>query len=228
MIAIIGAMQVEIEGLLSSTKNKKNITIADTIITTGKLNGASVAICRSGIGKVHAAVAATAMLLKLPKINLMINLGVAGGIKKGIKQGDFVVAKESIQHDVDLSGEGLPIGLVEGREDRSFYSDKTAVQKICAVLKNLNYTHTAGTIVSGDQFIHDKNKVNWLKEEFAADAVDMETAIIAHVCSLFKVPFLAVRSMSDNADGGAIEDYHEFVKKAAERSISAVKAFVGE
>ena len=226
MIAIIGAMEIEIAGLVKKMTGAKEISKGKISVTVGKLNGKDVAVCKCGIGKVHAAAAAAFILERFNKIKLVINLGVAGGIKPGIKQGDFVAASAAVQHDYDHTPDGLIIGQVAGYDNREFICDKAAAEKMCKILKKLGYTHEYGVIASGDQFIESKEKSAWLYKEFNAYAVDMETAAIAHVCDMFNIPFLGVRSISDNADGGAVEDFYSFAEKAAERSISAVCAFL--
>jgi len=227
MIGIIGAMEIEIAGLVKKLTGAREITAGKLTITTGRFGRADVAVCRCGIGKVHAAAAATLMIERFPEIALVINLGVAGGIKPGIKQGDFVVAAEAVQHDYDLVAEGLTKGQVAGYEKTGFDSDSNAVQKMCATLEELGYAYEKGIIASGDQFIWNKEKAAQLYSEYGAYACDMETAAVAQVCEMLGKKFLGVRSMSDNADGGAVEDFFDFALKAAERSVAAVCAFIG-
>ena len=55
-------------------------------------------------------------------------------------------------------------------------------------------------------------------------SVDMETAGIAHVCYVNKVPFAILRSISDGE--GASMDYATFAEKAALQSILVVIDFI--
>jgi len=226
MIGIIGAMEIEIASLVDILTEKKEITVGKLLFTHGKYSGKEVVVVKCGIGKVFAASAATAMILTFPNIKLIINLGVAGGLHPALKQGDFAVAQHSVQHDYDLTPEGLPIGNVAGYDNRNFACDKTAVQNMCSVLEAENFIHKKGVIVSGDQFIACDKKTAWLKKEFSAIACDMETASIAQVCDLFSIAFLGVRAISDNASEGAALDFNAFCAQAAKRSIAAVKQFL--
>jgi len=183
-------------------------------------------VVKCGIGKVFASMAASVMISHFKGITLVINLGVAGGIEKDLCQGDFAVAFSSIQHDYDLSPEGLPVGNVAGYTKREFASDTSAAQKMCRVLGDAKYAYKMGVIVSGDQFIACGKKTAWLKNEFNAIACDMETGAIAHVCDILGVPFLGVRAISDNADDGAALDFNAFCTEAAKRSIYAVSEFL--
>ena len=226
MIGIIGAMEIEIAGLIQRLNGTKSVSVGKIAFSQGKIAGRSVVVCLSGIGKVHAAAAATVMSERFAGIGLIINLGVAGGIMPGIRQGELVVATEAVQHDFDAVAEGYPKGRVAGYQKTGFDSDPSAVEKMCAVLENRGFRYHKGIIASGDQFIWDKQKARALYTEFGALACDMETAAIAHVCDLFGKKILGIRSISDNADGSAAEDYQAFAEKAAQRSITAVEDFI--
>ena len=226
MIAIIGAMEVEIAGVVSKITELQVVKSGKLQVARGKIGGKEVAVCRCGIGKVNAAAAASFMIERFKDITLVINLGVAGGIKSGIRQGDFVVASAAVQHDYDLSPDGSPVGRVAGYESHEFTCEREAADKMSQALTALGYTHYRGVIASGDQFINCKQKCHDLSTQFRAYACDMETAAIAHVCDLFGKKFLGVRAMSDNADGTAIDDFYTFMQKAAERSIAAVCRFL--
>ena len=226
MIGIIGAMEIEIAGLIKKMTDVKKIKSGKISVFTGKIGDKAVAAARCGVGKVSAAAVAAFLTERFKALGLIINLGVAGGIKPDIKQGDFVVASAAVQHDYDLTPDGYIIGTVEGYANREFTCDQAAADKMCQILKKLGYAFQRGVIASGDQFIKSKEKSAWLREEFNAYACDMETAAVAHVCDIFGKKFLGVRSMSDNADGGAIEDFYAFAEKAAARSINAVCAFL--
>jgi adenosylhomocysteine nucleosidase len=75
-----------------------------------------------------------------------------------------------------------------------------------------------GRIVSGDTFVAESKKINWLRETFNSECTEMEGAAVAHVCFLFKIPFVIIRSISDKANGNAKTDFQEFVKLAAKNS----------
>jgi len=226
MIGIIGAMQVEIEGLVKKVKGRKEFRVGELLFVKGTIADKGVVICRCGIGKVNSAMAASVMICFFKDVSLVINLGVAGGLDEALKQGDFVVGSNSIQHDFDLTVEGLKMGQLSGRNERAFLSCEAAVSRMAAVLDTLGYSYKLGTIVSGDQFIACNKRTAWLSSEFSALACDMESAAIAHVCSVLQVPFLAVRAISDGASDGAFMDFSQFVEIAAARSILAVEGFL--
>jgi len=226
MIAIIGAMAIEVDGLIKKIKELKVKHIGNLKCYYGTIGKKQVVVVRCGVGKVYSSLAATALLTMHKNISLVINLGVAGGVSKSLNQGDFAIGLNSIQHDYDLSPDGLPIGQVAGRDKKEFNCDFKESASVALILKKLGYTYETGTIVSGDQFINCKDKVAWMRSEFNAIACDMETAAIAQVCEVFNKPFLSLRSISDNADGSAAIDFNEFCSEAAARSIEAVSRFL--
>jgi adenosylhomocysteine nucleosidase len=77
-------------------------------------------------------------------------------------------------------------------------------------------------VVSGDQFVSDKAKKQWLVDNFAGYCTEMEGAAIAHAAYLNKVPFLIIRAISDKADDSATVDYPTFEAKAIEHSVKLI------
>ena len=77
-------------------------------------------------------------------------------------------------------------------------------------------------MVSGDQFISDKDKKDWLIDKFEGYCTEMEGAAIAQTAYLNKIPFLIIRAISDKADNSAGIDYATFEAKAIEHSVNLV------
>ena len=92
-IGIVGAMAQEVEILSQLMTDKKETKVASAVIFEGKINGKEIALLQSGIGKVAAAIGATA-LLQLAKPDVVLNTGSAGGVAKGLKVGDIVISDE--------------------------------------------------------------------------------------------------------------------------------------
>ena len=89
-IGIIGAMEEEVTLLRDKIENRQTISLGGCEIYTGQLNGTEVALLKSGIGKVAAALGAT-LLLEHCKPDVIINTGSAGGLAPTLKVGDIVV-----------------------------------------------------------------------------------------------------------------------------------------
>lgn len=216
-IGIIGAMEEEIEYL----KNKADIISAKNIIGLdfymGTMNGNSVVLVRSGIGKVNAALC-TQILIDMYAVDCIINVGVAGAVEKDLEIGDIVISSDAVEHDFDTSPLGDPVGFISRMNITYFKADRelieTAMETAARILPNAKIKE--GTIASGDQFIADSSKRNYIKTSFGADCAEMEGAAVAHACYLNKLPFVIIRSISDKADDSSNSDYPSFFKKSAE------------
>ena len=220
---IIGAMDVEVESIAANMQNVGHKVVSGIPFSIGTLNGRPVVLARCGIGKVNAAICAQIMLSTFG-VNEMINTGVAGAVAKGIKQNDIVIAERFVQHDVDTSAIGDPVGFVSTINKVYFDTDKGITSRLKAAIGNKARTHI-GTVATGDQFIADKKAGKKIHERFNASACDMEGGAIAQVCALAGVPFGAVRCISDSADEKAHMDYPEFAAKAAATCASMVMEY---
>jgi adenosylhomocysteine nucleosidase len=222
ILGIIAAMDEEIENILSSLKIERKEIKARMEFSFGEYNGNHLVVVRSGIGKVNAAIC-TQILIDDFKVDKIINVGIAGGTKENIMPGDVVIAESLVQHDMDTTFFGDKIGQIPRLDVFEIKCDKELVliaKGICD-LKN-SHDSFVGRVVSGDQFVHENKRLKWLNEEFGALACEMEGASIAQVCYLNKIPFVVIRSISDNAILGIHMDYEKFKTAAIENSTNII------
>ncbi len=224
MIGIICAMDVEAESFKSLMVDVTKKTISGTDFICGNLWGKKTVLAVSGVGKVNAAICAEAMILNFSP-SFIINSGVAGGLEPSLKICDIVVATNVVQHDMDTSPLGDPVGFISGIDIVKIPCD----QKISGALKTAadeaNIKCLLGTIASGDQFINNNERRNFIFDTFGAFACEMESAAIGHVCYKNAVPFCAIRSISDNADCDSPLSYNEFVKIAVQNFVRVMNIF---
>lgn len=223
MIGIIGAMDEEVALLLEKMDIEKKEKKASMEFNCGKLNNKEIVVVTCGIGKVNAAIC-TQILADDFHVDYVINVGIAGGIGENIYPGDIVVAENLVEHDMDTSALGDKIGQIPRLDTFDFVCDKKLVQiakKACESFTERNCF--SGRIVSGDQFIADVEKIKWLNSEFNALACEMEGASIAHVCYLNNIPFVVIRSISDNANNGAHIDFQKFKAIAVKNSTTILE-----
>jgi adenosylhomocysteine nucleosidase len=215
MIAIIGAMLEETNEVLKRMSRLHETTIDGCLFHQGTLNGKEVVVLLSGVGKVEAAIS-TVVCLKNFKIEGIINIGTAGGLRDEQEVLDVVVSTNAAYHDFDLSAFGEPSGLATSRY--VFKADPGYIEAFGKVIGTAR--HWIGTIVSGDQFVADPIHVAQIKKAFPeAICVEMEGAAIAHTASRFNVPFVILRSLSDIA--GKHENamaFEEYMVKASAHS----------
>lgn len=225
-IGIIGAMDIEVSELIEFMKNIKKDTVSSITYYEGTLQGKDVVVAKCGVGKVHAAVCAQTMILKYEP-DVIINTGVAGSLNSKLDIADLVISDNVVQHDMDTSGLGDPIGLISGVNLISIPCSRALVEKIEKSAKTIENTNViVGTIASGDQFICNQDKRDYIVKHFDALCAEMEGAAIGHVCYLNKVDFCIVRAISDKADGSAHMDFPTFTKIAAKKSTQLINTFL--
>lgn len=227
MIGIICAMTVEAEAIRASLDNAKTEKVSGIEFTSGTLYGKDIVLAVCGIGKVFAAICTEAMILRYSP-SLIINSGVAGTLTDKLSIGDIAIATSLVQHDMDTSALGDPVGLVSGINKIYFDADERAVAVFEKVATSLGAGHLLGTIASGDCFMSDTERKNTVRDRFNAIACEMEGAAVAHVAYVNGIPFAVLRAISDSASGDAQMEYPKFVKMAAERSHKIIDAFVKE
>ncbi len=226
LIGIIGAMDIEIEGLCAILTSAKNVEIGGIAFTTGKLGLQKVVIAKSGIGKVFAAICTQTMINEFSP-DMIVNTGIAGTLNEDVGILDVVVANRTVQHDMDISSlDDVPVGLIPAFDDVYLNCDDDIAKRISRAATSLGIRNIIGTVASGDQFIADAKKKEWIKNTFSADACEMEGAAIGQVCTFRKTPFCIVRTISDGGNEAANMDYPKFAKLAADQSVKIVRAFV--
>ncbi|MBD5177321.1 MAG: 5'-methylthioadenosine/adenosylhomocysteine nucleosidase [Bacteroidales bacterium] len=217
-IAIIVAMDKELNLLLPHISEPKNVSLNGFDFHTGELGGHKVVVCKCGIGKVNAAVGALTLIENFHPA-LVINTGVAGGTgatEHPAQVLDVVLADRIAYHDV-WCGPGTEPGQAAGCPA---YFECPLPADLCSRLGARR-----GLIASGDIFVTEPSDLQRILNVHPdALAVDMESAAIAHVCYLKSVPFVALRVISDTpgAEGNAAA-YTDFWTAAPRRTFECVE-----
>lgn len=224
---IIGAMEQEVTLLRDKIENRQTLTLAGCEIYTGTLNGVDVALLKSGIGKVSAALGTT-LLLQLCKPDVVINTGSAGGLASTLKVGDIVVSDEVRYHDADVTAFGYEPGQMAGCP-AAFKADDKLITAAEQCISQLGLNAVRGLVVSGDAFINGAAPLARIRSTFPqAVAVEMEATAIAHVCHQFNTPFVVVRAISDVADQESHLSFDEFLVVAAKQSSLMVETLLAQ
>ncbi len=220
-IGVIGAMTVEVKGLIAQMENDRTQETAGLVFHRGLLGGVDCVVAKCGAGKVNSAVCAQVMITQYAP-RLVINVGVAGGMDVGI--GDLVVASQCVQHDFDTTPLGEPqsqLTICRGEGEESFVmlnSDQAASALLLEEARQIYGGAHLGVIATGDSFVADPAKGRQLRRQFGAKAVEMEGASIAQACYMNSVPFAILRAISDNANDDSPADFPAFVQACAEKS----------
>ena len=216
-IGIMGAMREEIAPILELVDEiDTEIDYAKNRYYKARYDGVSLIIAYSKIGKVNSALTAATMIEKFG-IDILLFSGVAGAINENLHIGDLIIATKLCQHDLDITAFGHPYGYVP--ESKVFVETNERLNSIARnVAKKLNKKLLSGVIATGDQFIADAKKKEWIKETFQADAIEMEGASVGFVCDSLGVPFFVLRAISDSADMDAGFDFDKFLETSAKES----------
>jgi adenosylhomocysteine nucleosidase len=190
------------------------------------LHSDDIILCRSGVGKVNAAAAATRMIME-NRPDCIISTGCAGGLAPDVNVMDIVVGSQTCYHDVDC-GEGFAPGQIMGMPER-YDADASLYAKAMGLSAPAGSKIVGGLICTGDTFCTRKEQTDVIMERFPqAAAVDMESAAIAQVCHLYQVPFISFRIISDSANGDTsrLNEYNDFWGEVAGRSFGIFEQFI--
>ena len=150
--------------------------------------------CAGGVSKVNAAMAAEIFCLKFG-VDLIVNAGVAG-CATDLPTGSLVVASEFVQHDVDTTAVGDPIGLVSTVNQVVFPTWKP--ERCVELLRELDTPAVTGRVATGDWFATGGDRARWIANTFSPLLVEMEGCAIAQVCHRNGVRFVSIKSVSDH------------------------------
>lgn len=222
MIAVIAAMDAEVNAITAIMAQKEEIQKASISFYQGKLCGKTILVMKSGVGKGNAAMATTVLLTQFA-IDKVVNIGTAGGLNAKQQILDAVVSDRVVQHDFDTSA-------IDGKTGIGLYfdADPQLKDECMMALQQIGARTHHGVIASGDQFIAHQAQLDHLLKRFPdAICAEMEAGAIAQVCSHYKVPFVVLRSLSDIAcASNSHMDFATYVTHAAKRSAKFMDAFM--
>lgn len=224
MIGIIGAMEKEVHLLRDKMEGMTEKKIGIVRFYQGMLWGKETCLALCGIGKIHAALCAQAMILHFAP-EAIINIGVAGALEESLDIGDVVIGAYGVQHDMDTTAFGDPLGCIPEINIVELPCEKTLMAAMEKAADEQGLHHITAGIATGDQFISALEKKQMLASHFGAAACDMEGAAIAQVCYEMQVPFGEYRGISDEThDTG--REYLLNMQDAAKASARLICEFV--
>jgi len=228
-IAIMGAMVEEVnpfltvsehEPLLKYFKKHNDVEYAGNLYHEATYKDLEIVLGYSKIGKVFSALTAATMIEHFG-CDMLLFTGVAGAVNPELKIGDLIAATQLCQHDLDITAFGHPHGYVP--EGKVYIEPSRELLKIAKeVAEDRGIELKGGIVATGDQFIADPERKEWIARTFDADAIEMEGAAVAVVCDALEVPFFVLRAISDAADMDAAFDFDEFLKHSSQVSSSFI------
>ncbi len=243
----MGAIPQEINGVVNLLTNKQEHKIGRRSYFTGELNNQKVVVVFSRVGKVAASATVTTLILEF-KVSELIFTGVAGGIHTDVKIGDIVLGQSLIQHDMNAQPL-FPAYEIPMLGKAYFEADSSQLEvATTAILEILEEQHLhnvisekdldkfnihqpqlhVGLIGSGDLFFSTNSQKEKLQQNLPEMlCVEMEGAAVAQVCYEFDIPFIIIRTISDDADDHSTLDFNSFIEKISNvYSIEIIKNII--
>lgn len=216
-IGVICAMEMEREHLSGMLENKTEEKAGAFSFLCGSYGGKAVILGLSGIGKVNAALCAQALILRFAP-DAIINSGVAGSLSPDLEILDIALSTALVQHDMDTSPLGDPVGWLSGPDRVEIPGDESLLRAAQTAAGDLGLHALPGIIASGDQFIATREQKERIITAFHPLACEMEGAAVAQAAWLHHTPVLVLRAISDSFSGKNEMDYARFAPQAAEQS----------
>ena len=190
MIGLAYALEGEIRSILKTASPKLLETVSGVKIY--EIEPDLLAYV-GGVGKVNAAMSAQ-LFLDRYRPDWIVNAGVAGSFLD-LPIGTIVLAKDFVQHDVDTTAMGDPIGMVSTVDRVDFPT--TEPERLSALLTALGTEHQVGRVATGEVFMTKGSRADWVAKTFSPTLCEMEGGAIAQVCLRNGVKFTALKSVSD-------------------------------
>ena len=218
LTGLLYAMKGEIESLLPPEAQPER-TVAG--VPFYRIREDVVACC-GGVGKVNAAMACQ-LFIDLYHPGRIVNVGVAGCFEN-VPIGTLVLAEKFMQHDVDTTAIGDPIGLVSTVNRVEFPTAEPELAR--AAMDRTGLPYRVGSVATGEWFATECDRARWIADTFHPLLIEMEGGAAAQVCLRNDVPFLALKSVSD-----CVLEHHDFYfnfPQAMKDLNRAAMAFVDE
>lgn len=231
-LLILGALARETEPIAAELAERTSILVLGLPAIEGKLDGRSVVVATTGVGKVNAAMT-TSLLVERYSPAAVLFTGIAGALDPQLDPGDVVIGETLVQHDLvnhtetgsvlrsvrnPRDGIEIPI-LLEASPGLVALARQVARREALEPIPSQTGPRAprvrVGTIATGDSFVGSQARKAELRALTGADAVEMEGAAVAQVCFQQGVPFLVVRGLSDRAGNEARSEAQRYLGIAA-------------
>ena len=226
LILILGAVPQEITVLTDALEHSEKKTLWGIPYWRGHLNRMPVVIAITGIGKTCTATTST-LFIKEFQPRLVLMTGTGARINQQLRTGDVIVATHTYEHDYGSllsTGEMVyrPMNSADdGKEVTNEFKPRSttlalaqpAIDQYPSQTISLDngeiYQSTIrlGVVASSDLFGVPQARIDLLRDHFKTDIMEMESAVLGHVCETFDVPYLVVRSGSNIAQEAPNDDY---------------------
>lgn len=217
-VLIQGAMDIEIEYLISKLENMEKYIISDFEFFSGIINNIKVIVSKTFIGTINATIATTIGIMNF-KPDIVINQGIAGAHKREIHTGDIIIGEKCY----NINSYSMPSKKeMEGSNPFEWEPDKRAREVKMAdesLVSNLKESFKKkyhnpvyiGTLGSGDAFSREIDRIDWINKKFGNLCEDMESIGTYSVCNKLNIPCIGIRIISNNEITGETLDKNQAI-----------------
>lgn len=228
MIAIIGAMQEEIDYLKKKMKNSWTEEVYHFEFHYGDIGNKKVVLVKSGVGKTNAGLL-IGILLSQCEVDYIINLGVCGGVSDKVNLFDLAVVDKYFYGDVELPKHEYFYGQMS-KCPRYFELNSKLKKTIKDNFPKENYKfvscYTSDTFVDKDNYPKVKAIIDHHFSHYDISIFDMESTAFAHASYLLDIPFVAIRTISDLVPETNWKEYNLNLEQAIIKSSEFVYKLV--
>ena len=205
--------------------------IESKIVYEGKLHGKMVYLTHSGVGKVNAAHSVT-LLLENHDIDLVILFGI-GGAYTNMEIGDIAVAQnENYAEEGVLTKDGWQSMELTGfpllKNEKEYYNtfplDMELSRFAVTALEDTGLNVHSGNFITVSQCSGTTETGQILSRRFNGICENTEGAAVVHICTMYGVPVIEVRSISNMVEDRDVEKWD--IKGAATNCCNAVSELV--
>ena len=224
-ILLEGAMNIEIDKFVHALKNPVVYNILNYVYIAGTYKNYPVIVARTEQGMENSA-AVTALAIENFNPIAVINQGIAGGHVADAQINSIVIGNKFVNgsaYITESTPEGAGVKIVPHKmrgtfayDEKSkifqryqeYFSDPTLLKIAKEVAaSNKNFVTLTGTITSADSWNNGIDHFKYLNETYGSLCEEMEGCAAAQICKSSNVPFIGIRSISNNAV--ISKDFHE-------------------
>lgn len=205
MFIVTAATPFETAWISSQLVRPRPVAIGKFTALRGQLGTVSILIFHCGVGKTNAAHGAT-LLLENFRPALILLIGCGGAYRKsGLIPGDLAIASEEIFGDEGVitpwgwrSTQYLKLPLLR-KGQQIFYNTFPMDQKIVNKAKKIlqGFIPKTGPFVTISEITGTREKADEMEKRFRGICENMEGAAVAQMCTLYGIPFLEIRGISN-------------------------------
>ncbi len=212
-IGLLSAVRFEGSVILKNLIKVNDKVSGDLTFYNGKIHNKSVIYLASGIGKTNASHATTILIEKFSP-GVIIHFGVGGAYpSSGLKTGDIAVAEKEIYGDEGVclkdgfhTSEVIGIPFLVKSEKKYFNEFPLDKKLLMKALKSFNLItrHSSlitkiksGTFITVSTSTGTFKRARELEKRYNALCENMEGAAVAHICTLYGIPLVEIRGISN-------------------------------